>query len=55
MTYGKICKKIKSQSIDTAKNIELCILNMEGMIGDIEPIPEKMMEALQKVFQLLQT
>ena len=50
MTYGKDMQEDKEPIIDTAKNIELCILNMEGMIGDIEPIPEKMMEALQKGF-----
>mgnify|MGYP003328021865 CR=1 FL=1 len=38
----------KEPIIDTAKNIELCLLNMEGMIREIEPVPEKMMEALQK-------
>ena len=48
MTYGKDMQEDKEPIIDTAKNIELCILNMEGMIRDIKPIPEKMMEALQK-------
>jgi len=48
MTYGKDMQEDKEPIIDTAKNIELCILNMEGMIRDIEPVPEKMMEALQK-------
>ena len=48
MTYGKDMQEDKEPIIDTAKNIELCILNMEGMIRDIEPVPEKMMKALQK-------
>ena len=30
--------------------LNYAFLNMQGMIGDIEPIPEKMMEALQKGF-----
>ena len=50
MTYRKDMQEDKEPIIDTAKNIELCILNTEGMIGDIEPIPETMMEALQKGF-----
>ena len=48
MTYGKDMQEDKEPVFDTARNIELCILNMDGMIKDIEPIPEKMMEALQK-------
>ena len=48
MSYGKDMQEDKEPIIDTAKNIELCILNMEGMIRDIQPVPEKMMEALQK-------
>ena len=50
MTYGKDMQEDKEPIFDTARNVELCILNMEGMIKNIEPIPEKMMEALQKGF-----
>ena len=50
MTYAKDMQEDKEPIIDTAKNIELCIMNMKGIIKDIEPIPEKMMEALQKGF-----
>ena len=48
MTYGKDMQEDKEPIFDTSKNIELCILNMDGMIKEIEPIPEKMMEALQR-------
>ena len=50
MTYGKDMQEDKEPIFDTARNIELCILSMDGMIREIEPIPEKMMEALQKGF-----
>ena len=48
MTYGKDMQEDKEPVFDTAKNIELCILSMDGMMKEIKPIPEKMMEALQK-------
>ena len=48
MTYGKDMQEDKEPIFDTSRNIELCILNMDGMIREIEPIPEKMMEALQR-------
>ena len=47
MTYGKDMQEDKEPIFDTSRNIELCILNMDGMIREIEPIPKKMMEALQ--------
>ena len=50
MTYGKDMQEDKEPIFDTAKTIELCIVNMEGMIKNLEPVPEKMMEALQKGF-----
>ena len=50
MTYGKDMQEDKEPIFDTARNIELCILVMDGMIREVEPIPEKMMEALQKGF-----
>ncbi len=50
MTYGKDMQEDKEPIFDTARNIELCILNMDGMISEIEPNPEKMIEALQKGF-----
>ena len=50
MTYGKDMQEDKEPIFDTARNIELCILIMDGMISEIEPIPENMMEALQKGF-----
>ena len=48
MTYGKDMQEDKEPIFDTASNIELCILNMDNMIKEIKPIPDKMMEALQK-------
>ena len=48
MTYGKDMQEDKEPLFDTAKTIEACIINMEGMIKSLEPIPDKMMEALQK-------
>ena len=50
MTYGKDMQEDKEPIFDTVRNIELCILNMDGIIKEIEPIPEKMLEALQKGF-----
>ncbi len=50
MTYGKDMQEDKEPVFDTAKTIELCIINMEGMIKNLKPIPDKMMEALQKGF-----
>ena len=50
MTYGKDMQEDKEPVFDTAKTIESCIINMEGMIKSLEPIPDKMMEALQKGF-----
>ena len=50
MTYGKDMQEDKEPVFDTAKTINACILNMEGMIKSLEPIPYKMMEALQKGF-----
>ena len=50
MTYGKDMQEDKEPIFDTAKTIELCIINMEGMIKNLEPVPDKMMEALQKGF-----
>ena len=50
MTYGKDMQEDKEPIFDTAKTINLCILNMEGMIKGLKPIPEKMMAALQKGF-----
>ena len=48
MTYGKDMQEDKEPIFDTSRNIELCILIMDGMTKEIEPIPEKMMEALQR-------
>ena len=48
MTYGKDMQEDKEPIFDTTRNIEICILNMDGMIREIEPIPAKMMDALQK-------
>ena len=48
MTYGKDMQEDKEPIFDTSRNIELCILIMDGMIKEIKPIPEKMMEALQR-------
>ena len=48
MTYGKDMQEDKEPIFDTAKNIKLCILNMNGMIKKIEPIAKNMTEALQR-------
>ena len=48
MAYGKDMQEDKEPIFDTARNIKLCILNMNGMMKEIEPIPKKMMEALKK-------
>ena len=50
MTYGKDMQEDKEPVFDTVRNIELSIFNMDGMIKEIEPISEKMMQALQKGF-----
>ena len=48
MTYGKDMQEDKEPIFDTANNIELCILNMDG-IREIE-LFLKMLEALEKGF-----
>ena len=50
MTYGKDMQEDKEPIFDTADTIEMCIVNMEGMIKDLEPNPNNMMDALQKGF-----
>ena len=50
MTYGKDMQEDKEPIFDTAKNIDLCILNMEGIIKNLEPNAKKMTEALQNGF-----
>ena len=50
MTYGKDMQEDKEPVFDTADTIEMCIINMEGMITDLEPIPSNMIDALQKGF-----
>ena len=55
MTYGKDMQEDKEPIFDTVRNIELSIINMDGIIRETEPIPKNMMEALQRVIQLLQT
>ena len=50
MTYGKDMQEDKEPIFDTVNTIKLSIVNMEGMIKDLEPIPQNMMSALQKGF-----
>ena len=50
MTYGKDMQEDKEPIFDTAKTIKMCIINMEKMIKDLEPIPNNMIDALQKGF-----
>ena len=50
MTYGKDMQEDKEPIFDTADTIEICIMNMEGMIKGLEPISNNMIDALQKGF-----
>ncbi|MDC0093015.1 argininosuccinate lyase [Alphaproteobacteria bacterium] len=50
MTYGKDMQEDKEPIFDTADTIEMCIVNMEGMIKGLQPIPNNMIDALQKGF-----
>ena len=50
MTYGKDMQEDKEPIFDTAKTIQMCIVNMDGMIKGLQPIPNNMIEALQKGF-----
>ena len=50
MTYGKDMQEDKEPIFDTADTIQMCILSMEGMIKDLQPIPNNMIDALQKGF-----
>ena len=50
MTYGKDMQEDKVPIFDTAKTIQMCIVNMDGMIKGLQPIPNNMIQALQKGF-----
>ena len=50
MTYGKDMQEDKEPIFDTASTIQMCILNMDGMIKGLQPIPNNMIQALQKGF-----
>ena len=50
MTYGKDMQEDKEPIFDTAKTIQMCIVNMDGMIKGLQPIPNNMFQALQKGF-----
>ena len=50
MTYGKDMQEDKEPIFDTAKTIQMCIVNMDGMIKGLQPIPNNMIQALQKGF-----
>ena len=50
MTYGKDMQEDKEPIFDTVNSIKLCVINMEGMINGLEPIPKNMLSALQKGF-----
>ncbi|MDC0456806.1 argininosuccinate lyase [Alphaproteobacteria bacterium] len=50
MTYGKDMQEDKEPIFDTADTIEMCIINMEGMIKYLQPNRNNMVDALQKGF-----
>ena len=50
MTYGKDMQEDKEPIFDTASTIQMCIVNMDGMIKGLRPIPNNMIQALQKGF-----
>jgi len=50
MTYGKDMQEDKEPIFDTARTIQMCIVNMNGMIKGLQPIPNNMIQALQKGF-----
>ncbi|MDG2457529.1 MAG: argininosuccinate lyase [Alphaproteobacteria bacterium] len=50
MTYGKDMQEDKEPIFDTASTIQMCIVNMDGMIDGLQPIPNNMIQALQKGF-----
>jgi argininosuccinate lyase len=50
MTYGKDMQEDKEPIFDTADTIEMCIINMEGMIKYLQPNRNNMIDALQKGF-----
>ena len=50
MTYGKDMQEDKEPIFDTAKTIQMCIVNMDEMIKGLQPIPNNMIQALQKGF-----
>ena len=50
MTYGKDMQEDKEPIFDTAKTIQMCIVNMDGMIKGLQPFPNNMIQALQKGF-----
>jgi len=50
MTYGKDMQEDKEPIFDTANTIQMCIVNMDGMIKGLQPIPNNMFQALQKGF-----
>ena len=50
MTYGKDMQEDKEPIFDTARTIQMCIVSMDGMIEGLQPIPNNMIQALQKGF-----
>ena len=50
MTYGKDMQEDKEPIFDTARTIQMCIVNMDGMIKGLQPIPNNMIQALKKGF-----
>jgi len=50
MTYGKDMQEDKEPIFDTARTIQMCIVIMDGMIKGLQPIPNNMIQALQKGF-----
>ena len=50
MTYGKDMQEDKEPIFDTARTIQMSIVNMDGMIKGLQPIPNNMIQALQKGF-----
>jgi argininosuccinate lyase len=45
LTFSKDMQEDKEQTFDAAETFELCLQAMAGMIGDLTPVPERMLAA----------
>jgi argininosuccinate lyase len=45
LTFSKDMQEDKEQTFDAAETLELCLQAMNGMIGDLKPVPEHMLAA----------